>query len=140
MKFTESVWQKDLITYLERLAAYNQFSHLKWFCWNSTPEFGAMNAWQMERAKAMGLKVGLPDLQFWWVTISGERNFGFLELKRPEKRGLDGKIMQRKGALSPNQIKFQNECTFGDINHGVADNMTDAIEILKSWRLIKATL
>lgn len=73
------------------------------------------------KLKAMGTKPGWPDLIF----VSPEGIFHGLELKR-----------EGTGRLSPAQRAFRDRCLERGWFYAVADNLNDALTVLRSWGVI----
>ena len=75
------------------------------------------------RLKALGVRAGYPD-QFYMWGDKNNQNFGFIEWKVKSK------------TLRGEQRNFQKMCQENNINHGVATNSEEAIEILKAWGIV----
>jgi hypothetical protein len=104
--------------------------------WWHTPNGELRNKRHAAKLKAMGVRPGVADFFFTWgepVSVAAEpqvRIFPqnlFLELKR------------RGEHLSPDQEQFRDSVTVKGSFYEVADNIDDAIAILKRYHILRST-
>lgn len=89
--------------------------------WWHTPNGGARSKSDGGKFKALGVRPGVPDLQF----LFPDGHVAFLELKAGD------------GKLSPEQTNFLIFCDRAGVEAAVAYNIDQALTILEVWGALK---
>jgi len=99
--------------------------HLKWYgntdvLWWHCPNGGKRTKAAAGKLKAMGVRPGVPDLQFMFP----DGRVAFLELKA------------QGGIVSDEQTVFLKYCERAGIEAAIAYNIDQAVSILQAWRVL----
>ncbi len=108
---------------------YLQFAARKDVLWWHCPNGGKRSKAAAGKLKAMGVKPGIPDLQF----LFPDGTTAFIELKR---QGVKGKV--KAGRQSEDQIAFETFCAKAGVAYAVAYNFDQAKAVLVALGVVRS--
>ncbi len=108
-----------LVPALDKLEKANQLSYFH------VPNGGYRRKVEAQIMKAMGVRAGVPDLVILW-----RRNVGFLEVKRPWKKG------ERRGYLTESQKNWRDWLQANGHKWALVESLDDMLSALTEWGII----